>query len=409
VNAPRVAVQVPPHQLPEVQRAARLLLAHPLVTAGHPSTDALALVRRWESVLRTELDLRFGYRLDVTRTAARLLRRPGRLSPHRGAFTPSGRPFGRWTYAFACLSLAALERAGAQVLGSELVDRVETLARGDAGLPVDLTVRAQRQALVDALSWLDRLGVVTARDGTVEGLLEDRQVLFDIDRDAAAMVLVASPSVLREVTTTADFLAQPHAETSEARTRAARHRVNRRIVDSPVVYADELDDDEADLVSRNRRREAAAVELLTGCTVELRREGLALIDAPVDPIGRTAFPGTGTVAWAALVWLAALVAAARPQVDVDGSGPRTVSGPEVDRTWGEVVAEYGSRFRAEFRDDPDRLRVAVLRLLAGLDLVRPGPSDDGTVVVTPLAARFAPEVTVAEPSPPAVQQSLLEL
>lgn len=401
----RVAVQVPAHQLPEVQRAVRLLLGHPLITARHPGPDALPLVRRWETVLRNELDLRFGYRLDVTRTAARLLRRPGRLSPHRGAHTVRGRPFGRWTYVFACLALATLERAGAQVLGSELIERIETLARGDAGLPVDLTVRAQRQALVDALAWLDQLGVLTTRDGTVEGLLEDRPVLFDIDRDAAALVLVASPSVLREVTTTADFLVQHHADTPEARTRAARHRVNRRIVESPVVHTDELDPDEAEVVSRNRRREAAALELLTGCSVELRREGVALVDHVVDPIGRTPFPATGTVAWASLLWLAALVDG---RTEPEGPG-HIVPADAVQRTWVQLVDTYRPRFRKDFREDPERLRRAVQRLLEGMDLVRSRPgAGDGSLLVLPLAARFRPEVTLADRAPAAQQQSLLD-
>ncbi|MFT7647511.1 MAG: hypothetical protein ACI8Y4_002260 [Candidatus Poriferisodalaceae bacterium] len=70
----RLAVHVPAHQLPDLQRAARILLGRPLITSV--DNERFALVRRWEQVLRHEFNQKLGYRLDVTRTAARLLRRP---------------------------------------------------------------------------------------------------------------------------------------------------------------------------------------------------------------------------------------------------------------------------------------------------------------------------------------------
>jgi uncharacterized protein (TIGR02678 family) len=89
----RIAAQLAPHQLGELQRAARLLLRRPLVTSKDP--EAFALVRRWEQVLGNEFSQKFGYRLDVSRTSARLLRRPASLSAHRGARLPNGRPRSR--------------------------------------------------------------------------------------------------------------------------------------------------------------------------------------------------------------------------------------------------------------------------------------------------------------------------
>ena len=67
----RLAVHVPPQQLPEMQRAARALLRSPLLTAR--VGEEFRLVLKWETVLRTEFAQKLGYRLDVSRTAARLL------------------------------------------------------------------------------------------------------------------------------------------------------------------------------------------------------------------------------------------------------------------------------------------------------------------------------------------------
>lgn len=64
----RVAVQLEPAQLEEMQRSARTLLAHPLITERWPKPGALVGVRRWETVLRAEFDRVLGYRLDVGRT-----------------------------------------------------------------------------------------------------------------------------------------------------------------------------------------------------------------------------------------------------------------------------------------------------------------------------------------------------
>lgn len=297
----RIAAQLAPHQLGELQRAARLLLRRPLVTSKDP--EAFALVRRWEQVLGNEFSQKFGYRLDVSRTSARLLRRPASLSSHRAARLPNGRPMSRWGYVYFALVLAALEQPGRQVLASELLDRMEQRARGDEHLTLDSREYAQRKGFSDAVKYLGCLGVLTVRDGDVDSIVDDGQVLFDIDRDAAAMCLVASPSILREVTTVDDFIVAPTGGSTAVRSTSARQRLNRRLIDQPVVSVDDLDDDEYQLAWRNRRREAENISRLTGCDVELRAEGMALIDVTVEPISGERFPGNDSVAHASLLWL----------------------------------------------------------------------------------------------------------
>jgi uncharacterized protein (TIGR02678 family) len=258
-------------------------------------------------------------------------------------------------------------------------------------------VHAQRRALVDALDLLDRLGVITARDGDIESLMGEGQVLFDIDREALGHCLVASPSVLREVRTTADFLVEARGDAPDAATRAARHAVNRRLVDQPVVLFDELSADESEMARRNRRREAEGLTRLTGCEVELRREGMAVIDVTAQRLGGRPFPTGGTEAHAALLWLAALVDAVRPDTDIDADGdaddlPAEVlcSAATLDDTWNAVFEHHGTRFRKQARERPAELRAAATDLLVHHGLIR--KLVDGGVAVRAVAARFRVEV-----------------
>ena len=416
----RLAVHLAAHQLPEFQRAARSLLRSPLVTNQDPA--AFALVRRWEPVLRQEFSQKFGYRLDVSRNSARLLRRPSSLTPHRPARLRTGRTLDRWGYVYFCLALAALEAPGQQVLASELLTSMQKLAQGDQRISIDQTKHTQRRAFSDALVFLVSIGVLRERDGVLDNVLKDEPVLFDVDRDAAALCLVASPSVLREVNEVGDFLHEPPPSSSEGRSRAARQRLNRRIIDQPVVLLEDLTEDERELAWRNRRREADNLTRLTGCEIELRSEGLALIDVAAAPIGPRSFPGRGSVAQASLLWLDQLVIVAMSEqakpdsvpetlagdplvggiapatADSDGNGsgkrqlsPRwTVPAEVADTLWATMIESYGPRFNADARAKPAAFREQVIDELVSFGLLAIGVGLDGRTnySVSPAAARY---------------------
>jgi uncharacterized protein (TIGR02678 family) len=392
----RLAVNLPPHQLPELQRAARALLRSPLLTARD---DEFRLVLRWETVLRNEFGQKLGYRLDVSRSAARLLRRPAATTDTRGAYIErNARYLGRWGYVYLCLTLAALEQPGHQVVASELLGRITNLARGDERLELNTTEYIQRRAFRDAVRYLEQVGVLTVRDGDVESLLQEGEVLWDVDRDAAAMCMVATPSILRSVSSVQDFVAEPLPSGIEARRRRARHLLNRRMLDQPVVVAADLDGDELELAWRNRRREAENISRLTGCEIELRREGVALIEHPVHPMGPSRFPGSDNVSHAALLWLTALLhrteppERAEPIVSVDGDSPtpddgvgldtppvvgsptaeRAVPAAVVEAAWTAVLEQHGERLGKDAREQPDRVRAAAESVLRRFGLVEPG-------------------------------------
>ncbi len=429
-SGPRSAVQIDRAELEDFQRAARLLLAHPLVTEAWPRPGALATVRRWEVPLRAELGRVLGYRLDIGRSCARLYRRAATTSVHRGALTRTGRPMGRLSCSFLCLALAALEPLGVQTTASGLAAAIMRLRAGDDVLPVDLTRYDQRKAFVDAVKWLEDRAVLRLCDGTVERWMVDDttgDALYDVDRDAASRLLVASPSVLRDVDQAADFLEETYAPTDDAQRNRLRHRIGRRLVGDPVLAYEDLDADELAYVRQRRTRLIADLEQLTGCTIEARAEGLCLVDASTDRISAREFPAGGTLTQAALLWGARLSALAEQQsnapepvaADAEHQHESVVPAPAstvlvapdaAAHLWDQVVEGYGSRFNVEFRDAPDRLRREVTSLLSRLGLV--AVYDDGTVRVSAALARYRPAAVVGPTGDPDggddAQLSLLE-
>lgn len=394
-TGPRVAVQIDRADIADFQRAARLLLADPLVTATWPRPGALALVRRWEVPLRAELGRVLGFRLDVGPSCARLFRKAATTSRHRGGRTRTGRPMGRLTCSFLCLTLAALEGLGEQTTASALADEVQRLRSGDDTLPIDLTSHDQRRAFVDAVKWLEDRGVLRLCDGTVDRWLSDADAggdaLYDVDRDTASRLLVASPSVLRDVQAPSDFLGDVRGSSDDAERTWLRQRFARRLVSEPMVLWDDLPDDEAEHVRHRRTRILADVERLTGCRIESRAEGFCLIDADTDPIAEERFPAGGSETQAALLWSALLV-------DETQGGASPVVGLDVaDRCWDEVVSAYRSRFRAEYREAPHRLRTDVDALLERFGLLQ---HRQAGLEISPVLARYRPLAEAPPPVPP---------
>jgi len=413
----RVAAQLDDAEREDFQQAARTLLAHPLVTANWPTPTALPLIRRFEEPLRNEFSRMCRWRLDIGARSARLLRRPAEATDTRPLVTRTGRPFSPWAYAYWCLVLSALESVGTQTSISALAAEVTRIRAGDDALPVDLTVFEQRKAFVEAVGVLEQLGILTVLDGETDAFLtapgELRgDALYDVDTDAAGHLLVSPPSVLEGIDTPEEFLAETYPATPDGAAARVRHRVVRRLLLQPTVYFDELDEDERAFARLRRGRLRDEVERLTGCWLEIRTEGMALIDAPSS----VTFPGSGAVAHIALVYGGELAAdAPPPSVSTDGTsamGSGTSSGPDpaptppvvgrrigaaaAEAAWARVVESYGDRFIGEFRDDHPRLLRLVVELLERIDLVR---RDGDGFVVRPAMARYRAEVRLPDPTP----------
>lgn len=359
----------------ERRTAARLLLRHPLVTAeSHP--EEFPLIRRHADELARQFGQLLGYRLVVEPGFARLLKAGlGRDAGHR-LERASGTPFTPRTYAYLALALSVLVTAPEQLLLSEVVTRTRAAA-AEAGIDLGEPNQAvERRALVAAFKQLMAWRVLAEDEGSVESYSGDAEAeaLLTIDREIARRLVSAPPS------RTATELIERAAASDQA---GPRHQVRQRLVETPVVYVDELTDEQRDWLRRNQRREQRIFEEFLGLDAEIRAEGMALID-PEGELSDLEFPGSGTVPWAALLLLERLTTANGGSQ----SGIRIrVPADQIDTALAELTERHRKAWATQYTDSPELLREAVLDLLHRMRLMVPG--DDGTPMLTAAAARYA--------------------
>ncbi|MEV6407666.1 TIGR02678 family protein [Streptomyces bobili] len=355
----------------ERRTAARLLLAHPLVASDGPHADLFPLIRRHADWLGKRFQQVLGYRLLVDSSFARLFKAGlGAGSGHR-LERSTGTAFTPHTYACLALALSVLVTAPEQMLLSHLVADIRAAA-ADAGIELEETGRAAgKRTLVAALRRLVEWGVLVETEGQVTAIAQEAggEALITVDRELARVV-VAGP--LAQARDGADLVRRA----ADPGFSGPRTYVRRMLVETPVVHLDELTDAERDWLRTRQRREAQAFSELLGLEMEIRAEGVALVD-PEEELTDLHLPGTGTVAQAALLLAERLVERLRPQEPGHpATGGRLVIGvavPDglVDEVLAELIAEYGQRsnWQRGYLEDLPSLREAVLDLLVRMRLM----------------------------------------
>lgn len=299
----RVADGIGPLELGEYQQAARAVLRHPLITASYPDKTSLPLVRKWASQLRRDFAEVLGYTLVTAGDTIRLRRVQDALDTTRPALTRARRPFDRRRYAYLALTLSALGRSGTQIALSELADAVAAEAARIDGLGMDTGRKADRDAFVDAVAWLEARGVLHMADGSATDWINDpgrAEALYDIDREVAGAVY-APNRVLQHLNSVTELLGDgpgAAAQGINAERRRTGRRARRLVLEQPVVYYADVNES----LRGQLRAPALAEDLerLTGLPLERRAEGVALVNTG-QRLTDVTFPGTGTVAQAALL------------------------------------------------------------------------------------------------------------
>jgi uncharacterized protein (TIGR02678 family) len=300
----RVAAGVGSLELAEYQRAVRLVLRHPLITVSYPDRTALPLARKWARQLRTDFAEVLGYTLVSTGETIRLRRVQDTLDATRPALTRARRPFDRRRYAYLVLTLSALGRSGNQIALGELADAVAAEAGRIDGLGMDTGRKGDRDGFVDAVAWLEARGALRMADGSAAEWVNDpehAEALYDIDREIVAAVYAPS-RVLQHLHSVTELLngtdRDGPAQGVNAQRRLNARRARRLVLEHPVVYYADVDPG-----LRGQLRSAALtedLERLTGLPLERRAEGVALVNIG-QRLTDVTFPGTGTVAQAALL------------------------------------------------------------------------------------------------------------
>lgn len=370
-----------PRRAGELTLAARALLTRPWRTA-EADRPLFLLIRRHADHLDRWFTQRLGYRLVVGRDTARLVK-SGHIPLDRPLRTPTDRPFTGRECVMLALVLAATAAGPDRISLRDLVLQVRSAA-ADAGIALD-GATSERRALVTALRWLVGHGVVQELDRSVTGYETDAgaDALLQVRNDR--MALLPAPALLGAQSVD-ELLDRAGGE------RTGRAALRRRLVEDPVLHADDVAPEDWAELRRRFGEESRYCEEMFGLVIEARAEGVAAID--VDG-GCTdiALPAGGTTAHAALLLLDALTTRHR-----DGADTAVLDGEL--RT---LVERYGRYWRKDL--EPDELREQAVALLTAMAVVTIEPG--GRVRPRPVAARFAPDVSVAGAGDESAQQSLL--
>ena len=365
-----------PEASAETAAALRRLAVTPWLVIGRDD-EAIAAVRRNLPAIRETL-ARLGWVLIVERDFIRLRKSP----PIRRDAWSADAPLplqASWFF----LLVAGAESVAPRIALAQLVSAARAAA-ADAGLAVTHDL-SERRAIVRALRMLDDRGVVMQVDGDVDGFIENEQapVLLAVYHSRLAHVIahfgsadpVADPTL---------WLEQVEREPDPAR------RMRRRLVDDIVVHVADLDDAEADWLSRRvRGDDGGPLAAAFGLRLERRAEGAAFVVPDeafrfLNELGPTPFPAPGTVPHAALLLsehaaLCGMLGAPDQEI---GHGWRGLPEASVETHLAELASERADGrggWRRELAEDPKRLASDVRALLSSLDLLRLKADPEGAV------------------------------
>ncbi|WP_380281227.1 DUF2398 family protein [Kitasatospora purpeofusca] len=356
--------------------AARLLLAHPLVTASGPHADGFPLIRRHRDWLTERFDTLLGYPLVVGPWHARLHKAgPGPGAVRRLEHPATGAPFTPGGYARLALALALLVDAPEQLPLGRL------LAAMDAADPAPAEsdpAPAESADLAMALAVLADWQVLADLPADLPAGLADASGVLTVDRELARAVPVGPPAL-------ADDAADLVRRAAEAEPGTA---VRRRLAETPAVLAADLPEDQRAWLRDHRHSGPAALADFLGLEAEQRAEGVALLD-PAEELTDLALSGAGTAAQAALLLVERLVEEVRPLPGETTGADVPVPDALIDGVLGDIADEYGlpAGWHRDYLADRTALRRDALDLLHRMGLITTRPA--GRLLRAP-AARYAP-------------------
>jgi uncharacterized protein (TIGR02678 family) len=371
----------------DAQRAARVLLKHPLVRAS--DEERYRLVRRAAAQLHDWFDTNTGWSVYVDSAVVRLYREPTTTMVATHPFAMKGVPFSRRRYVLLMLCLAVLERADAQIALGRLAELLVVQAQAPelmaAGFAFTLDGYDERRDLVAAVQLLLHWGVLARVSGDEQEYVRHAgDALYDVSRRVLATLLVTrrSPSMVaggdvdERMNGMRDRGIPP---TDELRNLRLRQMLTRRLLDEPVLYFDELNEDEAAYLRSQRSLITRRITELTGLVPEIRREGIAMVDLE-DDLTDLRMPEKGTDGHVTLLIAERLALAGDASVDELRAHVREIT-PQFSGYWRGDAQEPGAEAA---------LVETALTTLAALDLI---VRDGDAVHARPALARFS----VADP------------
>jgi uncharacterized protein (TIGR02678 family) len=365
VSSPRNRLAFAPDQEAEVSSILRLLAVRPWLVAGRDD-EAISAARRNVEAIRAVFG-RLGWVVVMQKDMVRLLKSP---PPRLSDWAETGPD--HLTCSWFFLLAAAAESLPPQVAIGQFVEAAKAAAaEADVPSPGD---RAQRRAITRAIRMLADRGVIEETDGRIDAYLDDD--------DAPVLLTIFHTRLLRLIANfdpTTDPVREPDRWLGNVSwERDHNRRMRRRLIDDTCVHAIDLDEAEADWLSRRvRSDDGGPLAAAFGLAVERRSEGAAFVlpdDAFRWPweLGDQRYPTTGLVPHVATL-LADIVAAEGTAEGGPGTGWRGMPRAEVlahlrDLAAGRATGRGG--WSAEKAADPPGLLAEVEVLLRAVGLLR---------------------------------------
>jgi len=411
--------------------------------------EAFVLVRRHAGYLGDWFARHTGWTLIVRSDSARLVKRPVETGDAtRMAISPgsSRKPLTRDRYVMWCLLLTVLHEEGRQSTLRHLAEKTVSLAATmpeirDQGIEYDLKTAVTRRALVCVIRMAITYGVLYRVGGHEDRFAQNASVdcLYNIN-PALLTDLLMLPTVKHSSKQTNDGLkrppeialptssARPSQKEGEAdiqtvfdeeslerfldpledeiRPRQLEQRLIRRMLDDPVMYFEDLTEQEYQYFQAQRSRLFEVIETATGLIAELRAEGVAMLD-PIGDLTDVQMPDSGTVGHATLLIAEYLSSAMNTDDVVDeassqnvsDSSPRqrpnkTVSVETLLCHLSELAAEHQSHWRKGITE-LSQVQSLLDECLSRLEMLRMiCRTRDGGIIARPAIARFVADEPV---------------
>lgn len=346
--------------------------------------DKYQAVREREQVLRAYFLDKPGFRLILHRHFAKLEKIPAEPEPWMG-IQEFQQPR---DYAVFCCLLAYLEGKAVdeQFLLSDLCEELRAVYPGEDAL--DWTHYEHRKSLVRVLRKAAELGIVKVVDGTIEGFnhVEDNEVLYEVPV-VSRYFMRSYPKDLFQFAGKEEMLAADWPEGTDEGLRR-RHRVYRRLLLSPVVYAKDVPEADFQYLRNYRHRIREDVERHTGFCFELYKNA-ALLTLPEQRARFTLFPDSKAVSDIATQFAAlARERRAKDDIPLQFDGSLCLTAPQF-RDWVRICRErWGTGWSKQYREAG--IAQTARDLLAFLEEWKMAERDPetGAVCLRPLLARI---------------------
>lgn len=276
--------------------AIRYLLRHPIIASESEPKETFTLIQRHSEYIKNWFAEHPGWRLLVEPNFIRLFKIPARI-PDPGRPAKVGRvSLTKRAYALFCITAAALERLDRQTTIVRLAEAIESVVATNPKLNemlrLDFTQsQGDRSDLVQAVKLLQNFHILEKIDGDAQQYVteqgEKKNALYNIHRQRAACLLNIrhSPTLMKDrefQNRIRKLLEEVTEDDGETSNKITRMHLFRLLLEDPVVYYDELTQEQLEYLHSQKRPMLEIIKLATGMDPEVRKEGIALVDESDD-------------------------------------------------------------------------------------------------------------------------------